>query len=131
MRFARTCALLAAASVSVFSAVAQSSNASAAGSAAPLAASVDYAALRDTLANQSKVLTGDVATQRAILKKNQDLLKEAQKLDAANKKMVAEKARMVQQNAELEKQRAALAQAQAPAPSQDSTIAKASTADAK
>ena len=111
----------------------------------PMAASSDYSALRDNLADQSQVLNSDVMTQRAILRKNQELLKEAQRLDATNKKMLAERQHMNQQNAELERQRAALAQtqaqiqsqtqiqpaSQAQAPAQLSTMAKVSTADIK
>ncbi len=126
MNIARTSVLLSALAVTAFPAIAQQS-ATPDSSGKSVAASVDYAALRDNLSGQNKVLNGDVAAQRALLKKNQDLLKEAQRLDAANKKMLAEKQRMIQQNAELEKQRAALAQAQGQTTSQssDSTIAKA------
>ena len=139
MNLACTCALLAAVSVVALPAFSQTAapaqNESAQSQMAP---SGSYSSLRDNLANQSEVLSGDVMTQRAILKKNQELLKEAQRLDAANKKMLAEKQHMLQQNAELERQRAALAQTQAaqvqsqPAAQPqgaDVTIAKASTAE--
>ncbi|HET6216800.1 MAG TPA: hypothetical protein VFE27_07245 [Acidobacteriaceae bacterium] len=71
-------------------------------------ASVDYAALRERLAEQNKVLTDQVNTQRAIVKKNQELLKEAQKLDASNKKLMEEKKKLETENVDLEKQRTAL-----------------------
>ncbi|SNS23287.1 hypothetical protein SAMN05421770_10196 [Granulicella rosea] len=77
--------------------------------------SVDYAALREDLSRQNKILTEQVATQRAIVKKNQDLLKEAQKLQAANLKLTDEKHKLEAQNADLEKQRAALKAQQKPA----------------
>jgi septal ring factor EnvC (AmiA/AmiB activator) len=70
--------------------------------------SVDYTALREQLAQQNKSLQDQLNTQRAIVKKNTDLLKEAQKLDADNKKLEAERLKLTQQNADLEKQRAAL-----------------------
>ena len=71
-------------------------------------ASVDYAALRERLAEQNKVLTTQVTTQRAVVKKNQELLKEAQKLDASNKKLLEEKKKLETENIDLEKQRQAL-----------------------
>jgi len=78
-------------------------------------ASFDYAALRERLAEQNKVLTTQVTTQRAIVKKNQELLKEAQKLDASNKKLSEEKKKLETENADLEKQRMALKSSQKPA----------------
>ena len=75
-------------------------------------ASVDYAALRSRLADQNKVLTDQVNTQRGIVKKNQELLKEAQKLDASNKKLMEEKKRLETENADLEKQRQTLKSSQ-------------------
>ncbi len=111
MFVARTVAVFAAAALFSLPALAQ--NAPAQDGAAAMAASTNYANLRDNLADQSTTLGNDVARQRAILKKNQELLKEAQRLDAANKKMIAEKQHMLQQNAELERQRATLAQTQA------------------
>ena len=76
---------------------------------------VDYAALRERLAEQYKVLTEQVTTQRAIVKKNQELLKEAQKLDASNKKLSEEMKKIETENADLEKQRMALKSSQKPA----------------
>ncbi|HEV2275394.1 MAG TPA: hypothetical protein VGR96_14580 [Acidobacteriaceae bacterium] len=71
-------------------------------------ASVDYSALRERLAQQNKVLQDQVTVQRAVVKKNQILLKEAQRLDASNKKLEAEKKRLEMENTDLEKQRQAL-----------------------
>src|SRR5579871_4773005 len=65
-------------------------------------ASVDYAALKERLAEQNKVLTNQVTTQRAVVKKNQELLKEAQKLDASNKKLLEEKKKLETENVDLE-----------------------------
>jgi hypothetical protein len=76
---------------------------------------VDYAALRERLAEQNKLLTNQVTTQRAVVKKNQELLKEAQKLDASNKKLAEEKKKLETENADLEKQRMALKSSQTPA----------------
>ena len=142
MLFARTFAVLAVASSVAIPALAQNTTTAAGDvSAASMAPSTNYASLRDNLADRSETLTTDVNKQRAILKKNQELLKEAQRLDAMNKKMLAEKQRMLQQNAEMERQRASLASAQAAAESQaqpeakaapaDVTMAKASTGDIK
>ncbi len=79
--------------------------------------SIDYAALKEDVARQNKTLTDQVAQQRAIVKKNQDLLKEAQKLQAANMKLTDEKKKLEAQNADLDKQRQALKAAQKPAES--------------
>lgn len=139
MRFVRPSALLLVASALSLSAFAQTP-ASAQDTSTPntMAATGNYATLRDTLATQGEELNGDVMKQRAILRKNQELLKEAQRLDTANKKMLAEKQHMMQQNAELERQRAALAQTQtavrqeqpqAQPPAQSVAIAKASPAE--
>lgn len=107
MRALHSCALILALSSAALPALAQQSI-----TADPAAASVDYVALREGLANSNKALSSDVVTQRAIVKRNQDLLKEAQKLDAANKKLIAEKQKLTEENANLEKQRAALAASQ-------------------
>lgn len=146
MSFVRTSAMFFALSAATLPALSQTATA-AAPSTAPangMAATNTYSALRDALADQTQVLSGDVMSQRAILRKNQELLKEAQRLEATNKRLLAEKQRMVQQNAELERQRAALAGAQpqvlpqpqatqfpTEAPQQLSTMAKATTADLK
>jgi hypothetical protein len=75
-------------------------------------ASFDYAALKERLAEQNKVLLDQVTSQRAIVKKNQELLKEAQKLDASNKKLLEEKKKLETENVELEKGRQALKSSQ-------------------
>jgi len=110
MRVLHSCALFIALSTAALPAFAQQPQQSP--SLDPAAASVDYVALREGLANQNKALTGDVATQKAIVQRNQGLLKEAQKLDAANKRLIAEKQKLAEENANLEKQRAALAASQ-------------------
>ncbi len=109
MRVLHTCALFVALSSAALPVFAQSSQSTVAD---PAAASVDYLALREGLSNQNKALAGDVIAQRAIVKRNQDLLKEAQKLAAANTKLIAEKQKLTEENANLEKQRAALAASQ-------------------
>jgi DNA repair exonuclease SbcCD ATPase subunit len=116
MRLLPTCALLL--SLSAVPGFCQSSNVASTDSSTALPAndaSVDYAALRERLAEQNKVLTNQVTTQRAIVKKNQELLKEAQKLDASNKKLSEEKKKLETENADLEKQRMALKSSQKPA----------------
>ena len=114
MRFLPTCALLL--SLSAVPAFCQSNSASNSSMLPANAndASVDYAALRSRLADQNKVLTDQVNTQRAIVKKNQELLKDAQKLDASNKKLSEEKKKLETENADLEKQRMALKSSQKP-----------------
>jgi predicted nuclease with TOPRIM domain len=84
-------------------------------------ASVDYSALREKLAAQNKVLTEQVTSQRAIVKKNQILLKEAQRLDASNKKLMDEKKKLETENADLEKQRQNLKSSQGAVQSADAS----------
>ena len=109
MRILHTCALIVALTAPTLASGAQQASIP---STDPAAASVDYVALREGMANQNKALVGDVTTQRAIVKRNQELLKESQKLDASNKKLIAEKQKLSEMNATLEKQRAALAASQ-------------------
>ena len=116
MRFLPTCALLL--SLSAIPGICQSNsdktNTDSVLPANATDASVDYAALRERLAEQNKVLTDQVNTQRTIVKKNQELLKEAQKLDASNKKLMEEKKKLETENVDLEKQRQALKASQSP-----------------
>jgi hypothetical protein len=115
MRFLPTCALLL--SLSAIPGFCQSNSSSNTSTMLPANAndaSVDYAALRSRLADQNKVLTDQVNTQRTIVKKNQELLKEAQKLDASNKKLMEEKKKLETENVDLEKQRMALKASQSP-----------------
>lgn len=117
MRFLPTCAmLLALTAVPGFS---QSSNDASKTTPTVLPAdandaSVDYSALRQHLAEQNKVLQDQVTSQRAIVRKNQVLLKEAQRLDASNKKLEEEKKKLETENTDLEKQRQALKASQKP-----------------
>jgi predicted nuclease with TOPRIM domain len=111
MRFLPTCALLL--SLSAIPGFCQSHKSATTDTTTMLPAnasdaSVDYAALRERLAEQNKVLTDQVNTQRAIVKKNQELLKEAQKLDVSNKRLMEEKKKLETENVDLEKQRQAL-----------------------
>jgi hypothetical protein len=113
MRVLPTCALLL--SLSALPGLAQSNNSDNTTTVLPANAndaSVDYAALRQRLADQNKVLTEQVTTQRAVVKKNQELLKEAQKLDVSNKKLMEEKKKLETANVDLEKQRQALKSSQ-------------------
>ncbi|MGC2400113.1 MAG: hypothetical protein WA510_10040 [Acidobacteriaceae bacterium] len=119
MRLLPTCALLL--SLSAVPAFCQSNSSADNNTALPSSAgdpSVDYAALRQRLAEQNKMLNDSVNSQRAIVKKNQELLKEAQRLDASNKKLMEEKKRLETENVDLEKQRQALKASQ---PSQTQT----------
>jgi hypothetical protein len=117
MRLIPTCALLL--SLSAVPGLCQNSNGAATTTPTVLPAnandpSVDYSALRERLAQQNKVLQDQVNTQRAIVKKNEILLKEAQKLDASNKKLEVEKKKLETENTDLEKQRQALKASQKP-----------------
>lgn len=111
MRFLPTCALLL--SLSAVPAFSQSGPSAATETATTLPAnasdpSVDYSALRERLADQNKSLSQEVATQRAVVRKNQVLLKQAQKLDASNRRLEAEKKKLELENTTLEKERQAL-----------------------
>jgi hypothetical protein len=117
MRFLPTCALLL--SLAAVPALAQSdtSATTATDTALPADASnpsVDYAALREGLAQKNKALLDQVNVQRGIVKKNEILLKEAQKLDASNKKLEAEKKKLEVENTTLEKARETLKAEQKP-----------------
>jgi hypothetical protein len=116
MRLLPTCALML--SLAAVPALCQS-GASATDAATALPAdgsspTVDYSALREGLAQKNKTLLQEVTNQRAVVKKNEELLKEAQKLDASNKKLEAEKKRLELENSTLEKQRQALKAEQKP-----------------
>jgi uncharacterized protein YaiL (DUF2058 family) len=117
MRLIPTCALLL--SLSAIPGLCESSDAAAPTMLTVMPAnandaSVNYAALREHLAEQNKVLQDQVNTRRAIVKKNQILLKEAQKLGASNKKLEEEKKKLETENTDLEKQRQALKASQKP-----------------
>jgi hypothetical protein len=125
MRFLPTCALLL--SLSAVPGFCQSNSAPTTDTQTALPAnandaSVDYAALRERLAQQNKVLTTEVTTQRAVVKKNQELLKEAQKLDASNKKLMEEKKKLEAENIDLEKQRQALKASQSQSQTQTAQV---------
>jgi hypothetical protein len=115
MRFLPTCALLL--SLAAVPALCQSDTSANTATALPADASnpsVDYAALREGLAQKNKALLDQVNVQRGIVKKNEILLKEAQKLDASNKRLEAEKKKLEVENTTLEKQRQALKAEQKP-----------------
>jgi hypothetical protein len=121
MRLIPTCVFLLAASTAIPAICQSGPNANptpaattAAISADPSNPSVDYAALREDVSRQNKVLQDQLTVQRGILKKNQELLKEAQKIDTENKRLDAEKKKVATQNADLDKQRQALKAAQKP-----------------
>jgi hypothetical protein len=122
MRLLPTCVFLLAASTAIPAICQNSFNASPALAAATTSAlpadasnpSVDFAALREDVVRQNKVLQDQLNVQRGILKKNQELLKEAQKIDNENKRLDAEKKKVAAQNADLDKQRQALKAAQKP-----------------
>ena len=123
MRLLPTCVFLLAASTAIPAICQNSFNASPALAAATTTSalptdasnpSVDFAALREDVVRQNKVLQDQLNVQRGILKKNQELLKEAQKIDNENKRLDAEKKKVAAQNADLDKQRQALKAAQKP-----------------
>jgi len=125
MRFLPTCALLL--SISAIPGFCQSNSTPTTDTQTALPAnandaSVDYAALRERLAQQNKVLTTQVTTQRAVVKKNQELLKEAQKLDASNKKLMEVKKKLETENIDLEKQRQALKASQGQSQTQTAQV---------
>lgn len=122
MRFLPICVFLLAASAAIPAICQSNFNANPALASATTATlpvdgsnpSVDFAALREDVSRQNKVLQDQLNVQRGILKKNQELLKEAQKIDTENKRLDAEKKKVAAQNADLDKQRQALKAAQKP-----------------
>ena len=112
MRVLPTCALLL--SLSAIPGFGQSSTTSTTLPASASDTTVDYSALRANLASQNKSLQDQVNNQRALVKKNEVLLKDAQRLDASNRKLLEEKKKLDTENASLEKQRHMLKTPQGP-----------------
>lgn len=84
------------------------SSASAPASApAPVAHSgpVDLSGFKETIANKNKALNDQVASEKAIVKKNGEILQDAKRIDVANKKLEAQRKALEAQNAELDKER--------------------------
>ncbi len=75
--------------------------------AAPAAHSgpVDLTGFKESIANKNKALNDQVSTERAIVKKNGEILQDAKRIDVANKKLEAQRKALEAQNAELDKER--------------------------
>jgi septal ring factor EnvC (AmiA/AmiB activator) len=75
--------------------------------AAPAAHSgpVDLTGFKESIANKNKALTDQVTSEKAIVKKNGEILQDAKKIDIANKKLEAQRKALEAQNAELDKER--------------------------
>ena len=82
---------------------------SAAPAAAPAPAAqkgpIDLTGFKETIANKNKALNDQVASEKAIVKKNGEILQDAKKIDVANKKLEAQRKALEAQNAELDKER--------------------------
>jgi hypothetical protein len=66
---------------------------------------VDLSGFKESIANKNKALNDQVATEKAIVKKNGEILQDAKKIDVANKKLEAQRKALEAQNAELDKER--------------------------
>jgi hypothetical protein len=66
---------------------------------------VDLTGFKESIANKNKALNDQVATEKAIVKKNGEILQDAKKIDVANKKLEAQRKALEAQNAELDKER--------------------------
>jgi len=66
---------------------------------------IDLSGFKETIANKNKALTDQVGTEKAIVKKNGEILQDAKKIDVANKKLEAQRKALEAQNAELDKER--------------------------
>lgn len=75
--------------------------------------SLHYAALREDVGRKNKVLQDQVSSARAIVKKNQELLRQAQKLNASNHRLAEERKKLEAQSVSLERERESLQSAQA------------------
>ena len=66
---------------------------------------IDLTGFKETIANKNKALNDQVASEKAIVKKNGEILQDAKKIDVANKKLEAQRKALEAQNAELDKER--------------------------
>jgi hypothetical protein len=66
---------------------------------------VDLTGFKESIANKNKALNDQVSTEKAIVKKNGEILQDAKKIDVANKKLEAQRKALEAQNAELDKER--------------------------
>ena len=66
---------------------------------------VDLSGFKESIANKNKALNDQVSTEKAIVKKNGEILQDAKKIDVANKKLEAQRKALEAQNAELDKER--------------------------
>jgi len=66
---------------------------------------VDLSGFKESIANKNKALTDQVSSEKAIVKKNGEILQDAKKIDVANKKLEAQRKALEAQNAELDKER--------------------------
>ena len=66
---------------------------------------IDLTGFKETISNKNKALNDQVASEKAIVKKNGEILQDAKKIDVANKKLEAQRKALEAQNAELDKER--------------------------
>jgi hypothetical protein len=66
---------------------------------------VDLTGFKESIANKNKALTDQVTSEKAIVKKNGEILQDAKRIDVANKKLEAQRKALEAQNAELDKER--------------------------
>jgi len=105
MRLLRPCTLLLSLSVSLST---FSQNAQPAAASGADAAPVDLSSFRDDIAQKNKSLNDTVSVEKAIVKKNSEIIQDAKKIDAANKKLEAARRALEEQNAQFEKEREAM-----------------------
>ena len=66
---------------------------------------VDLTGFRESIASKNKSLNDQVSSERAIVKKNGEILQDAKRINVANKKLEAQRKALEAQNAELDKER--------------------------
>jgi hypothetical protein len=66
---------------------------------------VDLSGFKETIENKNKALNDQVSSEKAIVKKNGEILQDAKRIDVANKKLEAQRKALEAQNAELDKER--------------------------
>jgi hypothetical protein len=66
---------------------------------------IDLTGFKESIANKNKALTDQVSSEKAIVKRNGEILQDAKKIDIANKKLEAQRKALEAQNAELDKER--------------------------
>jgi hypothetical protein len=114
--------VLVAASPTTATANAPSTPAATAPAAAPVGP-IDLSGFKEIVEQKNKTLSNQVNTEKAVVKKNGQIIQDAKKIAAANKKLEEERKQLAAQNAALDQQRQAM-QAEERATDAPSTVGR-------